>query len=300
MAESRGISDVADVSLALVILLASVTMLGGYLNAAGGEQDQETADRVADTLGASSFAVSYSLEPVLVDSEHVESEGNLGRSTHGTAVGHVARAALGAARFGGEGTPNRPLTAGREYRRALEQRLLVSLVGATDGVNVTAAWEPFSGASVRGVVSVGENPPRGADTSLARLTVTSELPPAAAAARAGATREGYAGVAGAVAGAIVEGSFAGAQRDLEAGGSRRAITLSRYLRFGTALGVEDLSDGTDLSRARVDTAAIDRRLTERLADEFEPELASSFDTPRAAAEAVSTGDVTVSVTTWQR
>ena len=300
MAEERGISDVADVSLALVILLASVTMLAGYLTAADGQHDPETADRVADTLGASTFAVSYSLEPVLGDSEHVEAEGNLQRSTHGTAAGHVARAALGGARFGGEGTSNRPLTAGREYRRALEERLLVSLVGTTDGVNVTAAWEPFAGASVQGVVSLGERPPRGTDTSLARLTVASELPSAAAAARTGATNDGYTGVARAVAEAIVGGAFAGARRDLEAGGSRRAITLSRYRRFGTALGVGGPSDGPERSGADIDTAAMDRQLTEQLVGEFEPELASSFDTPRAAARAVSTGEVTVSVTTWER
>jgi hypothetical protein len=45
---------------------------------------------------------------------------------------------------------------------------------------------------------------------------------------------------------------------------------------------------------------MDRRLTEQLVGEFGPELASSFDTPRAAARAVSTGEVTMSVTTWER
>jgi hypothetical protein len=310
MGERRGLSTVADVSLALVLVVASVGVFVAYLNTEERSHDPGAAAQTADTLGASTLNVTYSLEPVLeTDSGMVPAVGDedapydavdFERSTHGSTLGHVARAALSNAQFGPEQGGVYPLAVGDGYTETLEERLLVSLVGAQFATNVTAVWEPFDGASIRGTARFGQPIPHDAERSVVRATVPSELPAVReeALSAVDGTEEGYEAVAQVVARAIVEGALGDTERELETDSVERAVVVSRYLRFGEAVGGVDFDDNLDRSSA--DPDPVNGALVDALAGELSTELEDSFDTPENAAGTVSTGMVTISVTTWTR
>ena len=309
MSERRALSSVADVSLALVVLVASVAVFAAHLDRTDTGHDPTAAAQTAETLGASTLDLTYSLEPVLeTDSEFVpavddedapyDSEA-LERSTHGSAVGHVARAALADARFGAV----YPLAAGEGYADLLDERLLVSLVGANFATNVTAVWEPYEGASIRGTATFGRPIPRDTQRSVTRVTVASELPGVredaiAAIGEGTATDNGYRSVARVVAEAIIRGVLGDTQRELESDGVERAVVVSRYLRFADAVGGS--IDREHLERSSADDKAMLTTLVDGLTAQLTGELDSTFETPGAAASAVSTGTVTVAITTWAR
>ena len=307
MGESRGLSSVADVSLALVLVVASVGVFAAYLDTESPEHDPTGTAHTAETLGASTVNVTYSLAPVLeTDSDHVHAVGSedalydrgaLQRSTHGSILGHVARAALANARFG----PGvYPLAVGDSYRETLGERLLVSLVGANFATNVTAVWEPFAGASVHGTATFGQPVPHRAERSVVRTAVPGELP-AVRGEAAAAADGGYESVARVVAEALVEGTLGDTQRELETDGVERAVVVSRYLRFADASGAVSRDDlDPHLGRSTADAGAMNAMLVDGLTGRLGDELESRFETPEDAATAVSTGVVTVSVTTWSR
>lgn len=322
MSEDRALSSVADVSVALVVVLACVVVFVSFLDAGESEYDPAAADHTAETLGASTLNVTYSLEPVLENgSEHVPAvdderapydSADLQRSTHGSTLGHVGRAALAAAGFPTEQGVTYPLAVGTGYAETLDERLVVSLVGSNFATNVTAVWEPFEGASVRGIARFGEPIPHDVERSVVRTTTASELPAAqedavAAVESVHNTTDGnesgekYAAVARAVADAIVNGTLGDTQRELETSGVERAVIVSRYLRFADAVeGVTRGSIHEKLARPRADAAALTARLADGLARQLAAELADTFESPHEAAAAVSTGEVTIAVTTWER
>jgi len=204
--DERAISSVADVSLALVLVLASIAVFVAFLDTGGDEHDPTEAAHTAETLGAATLDVSYSLEPVLeTDSEHVPAVGDsdapyssadLERSTHGTSMGHAARAALAGAGFDLDGGETFPLAVGDGYTETLDERLIASLVGSQFDANVTAVWEPFEGSSVRGTARFGEPIPHDTQRSVVRTTVPSELPDARADAVAAVEAGGGYGAVG--------------------------------------------------------------------------------------------------------
>ena len=307
MRERRGLSTVADVSLALVLVLAAITTVVTVLDADERSGDPDRAAHTAETLGASTLTVTYSLEQVLeTGSEHVHDPADsdtpydavdFERSTHGSTMGHVARAALTNAQFAGADVS--PLGVGTGYGETLGERLQVSLVGSSFASNVTAVWEPFDGAPVRGTATFGQPVP----PETVRTTVPSELPEAREAARDAVggpnNTGGYRAVAVAVADAIVNGSLGDTQRELETTGVERAVVVSRYLRFADAVGVSRGALDSHLDRSQADPDAMTALLADALATELQHYL-EEFDTPGTAARAVSTGEVTIAVTTWHR
>jgi hypothetical protein len=309
MCERRALSSVADVSLALVVLVAGVGVFVAHLDTAETDHDPEVAAQTAETLGASTLNLTYSLEPTLETESAVvppvggedspyDSEA-LERSTHGSTMGHIARAALADARFGSVA----PFAVGERYAELLDERLLVSLVGANFATNVTAVWEPFEGSSIRGVARFGRPIPHDTARSVARTSVASELPAVredATAAVGGGSNSEYGAVARTVADAVVRGALGDTQRELESAGVERAVVVSRYLRFADAVGVDRDELGDHLERSSADDEAMLSTLVGALTAQLTADLESGFETPRAAARAVSTGSVTVSVTTWTR
>jgi hypothetical protein len=216
-------------------------------------------------------------------------------------MGHVARAALADARFGSVS----PFAVGEGYAELLDERLLVSLVGANFATNVTAVWEPFEGASTRGTATFGRPIPHDTQRSVVRTTVASELPAvredALAAVENGTdTDDGYGSIARVVAEAVVRGALGDTQRELESDGVERAVVVSRYLGFADALDIDRDTLEEHLERSSADDEAMLTTLVDGLTEQLTGELDSGFETPRAAASAVSTGTVTVSVTTWTR
>ena len=310
----RAVSTVADVSLALVLVLASVAVFVAFLDADETVHDPVGASHTAETLGTATLNVSYSLEPVLeTESEHVPAVGDddatysaadLERSTHGTTMGHIARAALTDARFDlGIGEVSSPFAVGDGFTETLEERLLVSLVGARFAANVTAVWEPFEGASVRGTARFGEPIPHDGQRSVVRTTVPSELPETradaiAAVGKGGSASDNYGPVATLVAEGLIDGALGDRQRELETDGVERAVVVSRYLQFADAVGATLESD--NLERASADATALNDALVDPLATRLETELERRFGTPQEAARAVSVGEVTVAITTWTR
>jgi hypothetical protein len=314
MSERRGLSSVADVSLALVVLVAGVGVFVAHLETTETDHDPTGAAETAETLGSSTLNLTYSLEPVLeTDSELVAAPGDadasydseaLERSTHGSTMGHVARAALADTRFA-PGGDVRPFAVGERYEEMLDERLLVSLVGASFATNVTAVWEPYEGASVRGTAAFGQPIPHETQRSVTRTTVASELPAVRTEALAAvgdetSTDNGYVVVAEIVASAIVRGILGDTQRELESDGVERAVVVSRYLRFADAVGVNREELNEHLGRSSADDEAMLTTLVDRLTATLTAELTSEFGTARAAADAVSTGRVTVSVTRWSQ
>lgn len=306
MRNDRAISSVADVSLALVIIIASLAVFAAFLASDESVHDPTTPAQTTDTLGASTFNMTYSLADLLeTDSAHIdppEAYGDdLNRSTHGTALAHLARGALANATVETEGRSVRPFAVGVEYAETVEKRLQTSLVASQYETAVTAHWEPFEGASLSGTATFGSTPPAESETTLIRTTVASELPAARETALESVKNgsAGYGRVARTVAEAIVNGTFADAQREIESGGVEHAVTLSRYLRFAETVGIDRSYSGVtpNLERSHIDTDAMNEHLVEQLAGQFESEL-KVFDTPADAAAAVSTGEVTLSITTW--
>jgi hypothetical protein len=310
MTSARAISTVADVSIALLVVAVCIGVLVTGLTGGTETHDPVAAAHTAETLGTSTVAVNYSLAPVLAaaDSERVSDpgeyeDGDLRRVSHAPALGHLARAATLALGFK---TP-----AGWErvvpfaYESQLDGPVQASLVASSFETNATAVWEPFDNASVRGTASVGPTPPHNADTSLVRMTVPSEFPSVRTEAMAAVEGDDeYSVVADIVATAVIEGQFplAATQRVLEGDGPERDVAVARYLNTadlvaGTSRGVPAIAENLD--REDADAAVLNNHLADHLATQLEAELAATFDTPTAAARAVSTGEVTVSITTWE-
>jgi hypothetical protein len=306
---TRAVSTVVDVSIALLVVVVSIALVVGALDGGGSTHEPATAPQTAETLGSSTFAVNYSLEPALAaaDSEWVDDPGEydddeLVRTTHAPALGHLARAALLSVGVGAGDDQDQLVPLGYESR--LDERLQTALVASSFETNVTAIWEPFDDASLGGTVSVGQQPPHWADTSLVRMTVPSGLASVReeALAAVGADDD-YGVVADIVARAYVDGRFPlpETQRVLERDGPERDFAVYRYLQ------TVDLVSGADrehpaiddnLEREEADAAEINDHLVDRLGAQIETELAAAFDTASDAAAAVSTGELTVSITTW--
>lgn len=312
MRRDRAVSSVADISLALVIIAACILMVAGMSGSDAEEHDPKTATQTVETLGATTATIDHSLAPVLeTNAEYVqdptEYREQFDRSTHATLLSHVARAAVARSAFRIANDTVRPLDVGINYLTTIEDAVLVQLADAGITANITATWQPYTNSSLRGTVSVGPTPPIDHETTLIRTTVSSELPSSRdEAVDSVVDANGSAGfepVARAVASAIVDGTFADAQREIETGGVPKALTLSRYLRFGDVVGNIDRTYSNvtpGLDRSVIDTEAMNEALIDGLSDRFTPELQDSFADPATAARAVSTGTVTISITTWER
>jgi hypothetical protein len=305
----RAVSTVADVSMALLIVVVSIALVVGALDTGDATHEPAEAPHTADTLGSSTFAVNYSLEPALaaadskwVDDPNEYDDNELVRTTHAPAFGHLARAALLAVRF--DTNSGRERLAVLDYESRIDERLQTSLVASSFETNVTAVWEPFDNASVRGTASAGQSPPPQADTSLVTMTVPSELPSVREDALAAADDDdAYGSVAEIVARAYIEGQFPlpETQRVLERDGPERDHAVYRYLRTADLVSDTDREHpaiADNLEREEADAAALNDHLIDRLGAQLERELEATFDTAGEAATAVSTGKVTLSITTW--
>ncbi|WP_332898327.1 DUF7284 family protein [Haladaptatus sp. CMSO5] len=161
-------------------------------------------------------------------------------------------------------------------------------------VAVTAKWQPYPGAPLTGCFSAGNRPPEGTQARTATLAVPSELPQARTTALDAAARDGYAGVATVIAETIVQGSVT-PESQLEPRRTDPAAkaTRRRAQRLASALGV-NIEDALESG----DSDAVRRVLRETLKAQLEADLRDSFETPHAAAEAVSVSTVRLTVTVW--
>lgn len=338
MRSNRAISTVMDVSIAMLLISASIVVIGLYLTSGTASHNPETADQTVQTLTASTVSVSYSVKAVETDDpafpydleDEAIADDDFNRVSHGPAAGHLADGAVTNVEI-----DDQQVTAeGEDFEDAVDGAIQGSLVGASHHARVIAVWEPYDGASISGTATAGRSPPPDTDLSSVTLTVPSgtdaidddEL------VTAFKQRPHYEPVAEIIARTIVEQYFppAATQQTLEQQGVDRAVTVYRYEQFDAALDGEanfrDPSDEySDLNRINADAVAANDQLVDALvpiieadlADPDDPELRAEIDTAttqfhndelthdeweravgRALAAAVSIDEVTLTVQTW--
>lgn len=310
MRTPRGISTVADVSLALVLVVAAMGVLVAFGEADTADHEPSTADHTAQTLAASTINTSYTVTAAIeahyrihrADSNPYDEE-DLKRISHGPVATQVADSAVATVTIDGQ----RLWQGARTYERALDEQLEARLVGSQFRTAISAYWTPLPGVEISGESTVGRIPPPAADVSTTTITVPSGIPEARGEAiDAIAGKQDYEAVAEAVANATVAGYFPEheSRLALERTGVDTLLTRYRYRRMATVLDGDDSRfEANDwLSAASVDAAAANEYLSRRLATEIERQLAAMhggrYESAEQAARAVSTGYVTITIKTW--
>lgn len=328
--ESRGISTVADTTLAILLVVAAVAVLVGFVDATGQSREPIRADHTAETIGAATIDTTYHLESAALahyeDVEGIEDiedvydqsgyeRADLRRVAHGPIAGEAASVAVTNATFATE-EPTRFSRAGVEYAAAVDEAIQAGLVASSFRTRVVAAWEPLGDGPIRGTAAFGRHPPARADVSVATLSVPSGMPSArhdataiadaVTADPAAGIEDGIERVANAVSRAIVEGYLpvADTQRALERTGIERDLVVYRYERLAAAVdGVDHGDIAADLDRESADAATANDRLRTALGDQLETDLLArndrgEFDGLADVVDLVGTGEVTVTISTW--
>ncbi|ELY52659.1 hypothetical protein C494_00417 [Natronorubrum bangense JCM 10635] len=184
----RGVSTVADVALALLLITASVMIVGYTLantstSSTGsdaapaahphGDADSLSATQTTAVLSTSTVSITYSLEAVTDEDAFSEpvitNEQTYTRTDHGPPLGLLADAAVTNHQLDGEPV----LAYGEEYEAAIDWAIRHTLLGAEQNFYIVATWEPYANASLNGTATAGERPPATADVSSTTTTVSS-------------------------------------------------------------------------------------------------------------------------------
>ncbi|NHN47449.1 hypothetical protein G9464_07550 [Halostella sp. JP-L12] len=276
----RAVSTVVDAALCLLLVSGAVATLVA-LPEEPEPSRADAADDAANAVGASTARVNYTL---------AAGDRDLERSAHGTLAEHLADAAVANASVRG-----RPLSnASDGFERAATALVAAELARPNGSVAVRARWEPYPDAPIGGEASAGVAPPPGADVHVATLTVPSGAAMNREDARSAAD-DGYRSVARVAAHGVVETLFPPEETALSLQDpATESATVARYRRAAGLFGSQVDVDGPD------DVPRANDRLADALVDEFAGDLASRYDTPRAAADAVAVGEVRITVRAWER
>lgn len=289
---SRAISTVVDAALCLLLIAAAVATLAHAPIDDGPAPAAAAADETLTQLGTTTATVEYSLggpgEPAAFhDSPAFD------RDAHGTLAGLLADAAVGGATARGERIG--PHSTG--YEAAVRNETADRIARSDARVNVTVRWEPYPGAHVGGVVTVGPEPPDRADVHVSTMTVPSGGPAVSStdSSRPDSQQETFDTVAAAVSKATVETLFPPNRTEhaLDAHEPIPSLVESRYQRAGAAYGPP--ANGREPIE---EPAAANDRLRTAMEPVVADELRRSFDDPKAAAESVRTEHVEITVRTW--
>jgi len=319
----RGVSTVADVSLALLLVAASLAVLVSYADSADPAHDAAEAEYTTETLLSSTVDVTYSVEPAVDDAHETTDltppagaaeydQAALRRVSHGPVVAHVGDAAVTNVRFGNDSLS----PAAEAYTARLDEIVRSRLVNASFETHVSALWAPFGGESpIGGTAEVGPSPPAYEDVSATTVTVPSDIPAARTEAVAAVSGpDDFEAVARVVASAVVEGYLPepASQRALESRGVDRALTVARYTRLHETLapeaGPEEDSFEAALARRSANASRAKGILTDALTRQIEAFLEPAASAPPSegplgdavsAAKQVTTGTVTVTIRTWE-
>jgi hypothetical protein len=290
----RAVSTVLDVGLCLVLVSAAVGTLALPIAPEPDGGDGPDAAATTEALATGSVSVAYALDTGGVESQassgtgpHPEAE----RVAHGTYAGLLAEAAVENATLG-----DRPLSRASD---GFERQVVAAVRNATAGTGgntrVRAVWTPYPGAPARGTVAAGPHPPPDAAVSAAATTVPSRFPRARTLAVRAARTDRYEGVGRVLARATIAGWFPPTEVRLALRGDHPvdALVAQRYRRTASTLDttVTGPIEAVEPRRAN-------GRLTAALARRYAADLRRRFDSPTAAAKAVSVGEVRVVVTTW--
>ncbi|WP_049925314.1 DUF7284 family protein [Halopiger goleimassiliensis] len=264
----RAISTVVDVCLALLIVSATVTLIGVYLHDGDRSIEGDRGDQALETLSGSTVTITYDLNasnesghaateidnydlPENLEPENVSELYNV--TTYGAATDLLGEAARSNLQIEGAGL----FAYGDEVERSVEAAIGDRLVGSEGHVYAVATWEPYDGAGINGTATAGTRPPSTADVSSATTTISSNVPAPDPDALVddfdqnsfeGGVEDGFDLIAEHVADAILEGYFPPerTQYTLESSLTENAVTLYNYRQVADAVGVdvEDEITGT--------------------------------------------------------
>lgn len=296
----RGISTVVDATVFLLLVGGAIATLVGGTGALSDEREYAPAPgnpaaENARLLSTTTATVNYSLAPAARSSgdgvTFRETEGvGFQRSAHGTLASLVADATVGNATFEGRQLSH----ASEEFERNLSWAVRSGLGRRGVRTSVRATWEPYEGAPMGGSMRVGDEPPRDVDVHASTLTVESGVPASRDRAVRAAEETGYEGVARVVSDAVVRGLFPPNETRLALRGGYPvdALTAQRYRRTADALDAGPPGVGA------VSVEESNDRLRAALTRRFAADLADRYDSPGAAARAVETDAVEITVRTW--
>jgi hypothetical protein len=290
----RAISTVVDTTLFLLLLGGAVaTLVVGTAGVGPAPAAADPADETVTVLATTTATVDYELTPTNADGDGVsydDRDDQFGRTAHGTTAGLLATATRSGAEIDGE----RLAPASGGFERAVRNETRRTVSRRATAVAVTAVWEPYEGAPVGSRIHAGPEPPVTADVHAARLAVGSGVASVDDRAREAARADGFDGVARVVAGAVVEGFFPPDETRVALRGDAPTDTLTAH-RYRRAARLVD-APLLDLRNGSV--APANRHLADALADRFAADMGRRFERPRAAARAVSVGEVRIVVRTW--
>ena len=290
--DSRAVSTVLDVGLALLVISASVLLIGFYLGIDDEPIERDRGDRAYQTLSGSTVTITYDVSaenesghaatdsekfqlPDDLDSEEV---GELYRSTtYGTATGILGEAALTNVAIEG-----RELYAyGDNVEESTDNAIRSTLIGSEGSIYAVATWQPYEDASIAGTATAGERPPKTRDVSGTTGTLSSSIPAVDSEDLAtefyleqdsdvgspiddGADGFDAAGVV--VAETIVEGLFPveGTQYALESTLTQRAVVAYNYRKLAQSVDV-DVDD--HVTRTNPNAAAANEALVGEVGDD---------------------------------
>jgi len=284
VADDRAISTVMDVSLALLIISATVLLIGTYVHTETESIDGERGDHAVQTLSGSTATITYNVsEPNdagerATDSDHYETPDDLDPdevgelyeiTTYGSAMDLLAEAAQTNVAI----DDTEVFAYGYTVEQSVEGAVQDRLIGADGRIYTVATWEPYDGASIRGTATAGTEPPRAADVSSSSVDVSAN--PDSLDAEHLATRfevgeeaspgdtvdDGFDAIGQEIAEAIIEGYFPERQTQytLESSLSETAVTLYNYRRLADVVGVDidDYVTGTDANAAEANRVLLE-------------------------------------------
>ncbi len=311
----RGVSTVLDITLALLLVSASILVIGFYLNSSEEGLEDSQADRTAETLSATTVSVGYDLE-ALTESDHYEEPDGVEsyeRTTYGPAAGTIAEAAVVNATVEDE----RLVPYADSLVDSVAATVEGQFVGSNHHVYITASWRPYVDSSIRGNATVGRLPPVTEDTNAVTMTASSGMPAVddSDLAEAYAEDEELDDLAEPIARSIVRGYFPveRSQLALERQRLDRAIKTTHYLKMAELVGQDSELERDEAPLARTDSRADDANdvlvdgLSELISNDLESgrigddldEIGDDEDELEAYfEETVSPDDVDITVYTW--
>lgn len=290
MRRDRAVSTVLDVGVALLLISASIILIGTYVYGIEEPEQPTSAEQTATTIATSTITVEYDRSDVTGSSNYTEPEGaapaDYRQTEYGPAATMLADAAVANATWDGE----QVLPWGGEYENAVSKSMAGILVGVTNNFYVLARWEPYDGSSIRGEATAGFAPPRNDDVRQASLTVSSGMPTIDAGTASETVYQaidtnasndvqaGYDALARTVAESMVEELFppVDTQVAIEGSGVPRELKVFHYQRLAEVLDVSQFQASIPTSgvqtgpsgplrRSSADATAANERIEDGLA-----------------------------------
>jgi hypothetical protein len=296
----RAISTVLDAAIFLLLVGAAVGTLA-LGTSPPPTATADAADGVADTLTTSTATVQYTLAPGArrASSRVVEFPITDGpafqRTAHGTLASHLSTAALGSLAV----RDHRVTHTRADYQRAVANATRNLTRGRRHLAQIRARWSPYPGAPIEGAFTVGPTPPPDETVHAETVVVASGLPSARGPARrvtpGNATNVSFGRVASVVARRIVRGLFPPDRTRSALLGDYpvEGLVTYRYERLGRFFGANVTTPAVADNATKAN-----ERLTTALGERLAADMRTRFRSPRDAADAISVGQVRITVRTW--